>query len=95
MQSLQDIPSWLATAWGIDLISTQIIMSAVVLFMLVTPVMLVRKNRSGFNVELLVGFFAEVLCVGLGWLHYWVLIVTIVIVAIAVAILGSEKIFGK
>ena len=94
MQSLADIPSWMVTAWGINLVSAQIILSISVLFAFVLPILLLRKNRSGFNVEIVAALLAEIVCVGLGWLHYWVLIVTLVVVAIASALLGSKTIFG-
>lgn len=95
MQSLEDIPTWIASAWGIDLVSAQIIISAGVFFAFVVPILVLRKDRGSFNLEIVGGFFALMLCVGLGWLPFWILMVVIVIVAVAVAILGSDRVLGS
>jgi len=94
MQSFADFPSWMATAWGISEITAQVILSGAVFLAVVLPIVFMRGDRSSFNVEIIGGFFALVICVGLGWLHYWILITVIVIVGIAAAVLGVGKIFG-
>ena len=95
MQSLESVPQWLASAWNIDLVSAQLILSFAVFTAFVFPILYLRKERSAFNVEIIAGVFSLALCVGLGWLHYWVLIVAIVFVALAAALLGTNVIFGR
>lgn len=97
MQSLEDIPTLFAAAWGIDVISAQIIMSVFIIFAAVAPILVLRfmgKKDSGFNIELVTGFMAMLLCVGLGWLHVWVLIAAILVIAIAAAVFGTDVIIG-
>lgn len=86
MQGIEDIPTWLSTAWGIDVAAAQIIMTVSVIFALILPVIILRKERSSFNVEIIMALLGMILCVGLGWLNYWVLIVTIVIIALFAAV---------
>jgi len=97
MQSLEDIPTLFGTAWGIDLISAQLIISIFVIMAAVLPIMIIRIQRgslNSLNVEILFAFMAMALCVGLGWLHFWIIIVSIVLVAAAAAIFGTEFILG-
>ncbi len=95
MQSLEDIPTLFASAWGIDVTSAQLIISAFVILALVLPVLLVRQDRGGFNIEIVLGFIGMSLCVGLGWLHIWVFIASVVLIALASAVFGTEVIFGS
>lgn len=96
MQSLEDIPTLFSTAWGIDLVSAQLIISTFVILALVLPILVLRAGSKApsFNIEIILGFIGMSLCVGLGWLPIWILIVSIVLVAIASALLGTEVVFG-
>ena len=94
MQSIEDIPSWLSTAWGIDLVSAQVILSLFVIAACVIPFIILRKDRSNFTIETVFMFIGMALCVALGWLPLWLMIVSIIIVAIAGAILGGGALSG-
>ena len=96
MQSLEDIPSLFSTAWGIDLISAQLIISTFVILALVLPILVLRAGNKApsLNIEIVLGFIGMALCVGLGWLPIWILIFSVVVVAIASAFLGTEVVFG-
>ena len=95
MQSLEDIPSWLSTAWGIDLISAQVILSMFVIAACVIPFIILRKERSNFTIEVVFMFIGMALCVALGWLPLWIMVMSIIIVAIVGAILGGGLIAGE
>ena len=96
MQSFENIPVWIAEAWGIDLVVAQIFISSAVFFGFIVPILVLRKkSASGFNLELVGGFFALSVCVGLGWLPFWVLMAVIVVLAVTVAIFGSDMVLGS
>ncbi len=96
MQSLEDIPTLFSTAWGIDLVSAQLIISTFVILALILPIMVLRAGNKApsFNIEIVMGFIGMALCVGLGWLHIWILIASVVLISIAAAFLGTEVVFG-
>lgn len=92
MQGIEDIPAWLAAAWGINLVTAQVILSIAVIFAILLPVMLLSKNTT---TQIIMFFIAECLLVGLGWLPFWILIGTIALMALAIAFLGSSAITGE
>lgn len=94
MQSLGDIPSWMATAWGIDLVTSQVILSTFLFLGAIVPILVLRKDRTAFNVEIIMGFLMLAVCVGLEWLPIWIFIVAILLVSVASAIFGTKVIFG-
>ena len=91
---LDDVPSWLASAWDISEASAQIILSIVVIFAVLLPVLLLARGRNGITIHLLTFFLAESFLVGIGWLPFWMLILTLCIVALAVASVGAKAITG-
>jgi hypothetical protein len=94
MQSLEDIPTWLSTAWSIDLVSAQIILSTAVIMALILPVLILGKDhKASLPIGVLVAFIGTALCVGLGWLPFWIMIVSVAVIALAVAV-GAGKFFG-
>ena len=94
MQSIEDIPSWLSTAWGIDLISAQVILSVFVIAACIIPFIVLKKDHNDFKTETVFLFIGMALCVALGWLPLWLMIVSIIIVAIAGAVLGGATLGG-
>lgn len=94
MQSLEDIPAYFADFMGISLAAAQIILSVVVLFTLLLPVMYLAKGTRALAIELVVLFLGECLLVGMGWLPFWILIATIAVMAIAIALLGTKVVVG-
>ena len=94
MQSIEEIPALLVDVWGIDLVVAQIILSTAIFFAVVLPIIIIRKDRSSFNIEVIGAFFALAICVGLGWLHVWVMIMAVVMTAIGAAAFGRDKILG-
>jgi len=60
-------------------------LSAILMVCLIMPVALItRKSKGnfGFYPELAMTILGLVLCVGIGWLHYWVLLVTALLIAL-------------
>lgn len=92
--SLEDIPSQLADYLGTNLGTAQVLLSIVVIFAVVLPVMLLAKDKHQMPILITV-FLTEMLLVGLGWLPFWVLITTIAIVATGIALLGSKMVTGE
>jgi len=93
MQGIEDIPEWLANTWLIDEAVAQVILSIVVIFTILLPVMYLSKGKTP-ALYMIFAFLAECLLVGLGWMPFWVLIATIAVMAIAVAMLGADTVLG-
>lgn len=61
------------------------ILSAILMMCLILPIALItRKSKGtyGFYPELAMTILGLVLSVGIGWLHYWVLLVTALLIAL-------------
>ena len=95
LQSLEDVPTWFSTYFGISLEAGQAILSVAVILMVLIPVMLANRNRKGFVVEILFFFLTEVILVGIEWLNVWVLVGTVGMMAIAISTLGTNMITGR
>lgn len=93
--TLEDIPADFADYLNITEASAQVLLSIVVILAILLPVMLLSHKRSGFTLELITIFLTECLLVGIGWLPFWLLIMTVCIIAIGVAGLGRDLIFGS
>lgn len=96
MQSIEDIPTLLVNIWGIDLVVAQVILSTAVLLAIVLPILIVRGHSggSGFNVEIIGASFGLFICVGLGWLPLWIVLVSLSMTALGIAGLVSNKFGG-
>ena len=91
---LENIPTWLADAWGISLESAQVILSIVVIIAILLPIMYFASGTRAMAIELIFLFLVEALLVGIGWLPFWVMIATIAVMAVAVALLGTRIVTG-
>ena len=91
--SLEDIPADLATFFGINELSAQVILSIMVIFTVLLPTMILTKGKAP-TIYLMVFFLAECLLVGIGWLNFWILIATVVLMAFGVATLGAGGVLG-
>jgi hypothetical protein len=94
MQGVEDIPAWFADAWGINETTAQVILSIVVIFAMLLPVLYLNKGR-GMTLPLLFFFLAECLLIGIGWMPFWILIGTVAMMAMAIAFLGSRVVTGE
>ena len=91
--SLEDIPSQVATAWGITEASAQVLLSIVVMLAVLLPVMYLSKGKNTFSIVIVI-FLVECLLVGITWLPFWVLIATVAVMAISIAMLGTDMVIG-
>lgn len=93
--SLEDIPSVFADAVGINEGTAQVILSIVVIFTLLLPTMLLARGKNATMIYLVMLLLAECLLVGLGWMPFWILIATVAMMAVAIAMLGSNVVTGE
>lgn len=94
--SLEDIPSAFADAVGINETSAGIILSITVIFALLLPTLYLGRNSKGLPmISILVFFLAEAVVVGLGWLNAWVMVATVVLMAMGIALLGTKLVTGE
>ena len=82
--SLEDIPQVFADSVGINLLSAQVILSITVIFALLLPTMILTKGKAP-TIYLMVFLLVECLLVGIGWLNFWILIITVVVLVIGMA----------
>jgi len=86
------IPQALADKMGIPLFATQLLCSGILLFIFIMPITLLSRKRGTSPIaELLLGFVILGVCLALGWLPYWILL----ILGLLVALLYADKITGK
>lgn len=90
--SLEDIPSALADFTGITESTAQVLLSIAVILAVVLPVAYFTKGNVIASV--ISFFFSEALCVGLTWLPFWFIIVTIMVVVALFAGLTSQGVTG-
>lgn len=93
--SLEDIPSVFADAVGINEGTAQVILSVVVIFTLLLPTMILARGKNATMIYLIITLLAECLLVGLGWMPFWILIATVAMMAVAIAMLGSNVVTGE
>ncbi|MEM3629100.1 MAG: hypothetical protein QXE06_06990 [Candidatus Bathyarchaeia archaeon] len=79
--NLLDLPAKLADALGIPLFAGQILACLIFLFIFLLPVVVFSK-RNPTLIALLVGVPLLCFFVAVGWLHYWILLVIILLVAV-------------
>ena len=94
MQGIEEIPDWLATAWGINLTTAQVIISIIVIFAILLPTMYLSRGKNATMIYLMMALLAECLLVGLGWMPFWILIATVAIMSLGVAVVGTGAITG-
>ena len=94
MQGIEEIPDWLADAWGINLGTAQVIISIIVIFAMLLPTMYLARGNNATMIYLIMALLAECLLVGLGWMPFWILIATVALMAFGVAVVGSGGVVG-
>ena len=70
MPGIDDIPTWLASAWNINETTAELILSAMIIFTVLLPVMYLTKGRNSLMLAMTF-FIVEGILVGLGWLPFW------------------------
>ena len=92
--SLEDIPADFATYFGINELSAQVILSIMVIFTVLLPTMILTKGKAP-TIYLMVFLLAECLLVGIGWLNFWILIITVVVLVIGMARFSAGIVTGS
>ena len=92
--SLEDIPQDFADYFLINLTTAQLILSITVIFMLLLPTMVLARGKNAVTIWLIVTFLGECVVLGLGWLPFWIMIMTIAVTVLAIALVGSRAIGG-
>ena len=88
------MPAVFADYLGINEITGQLLLSLVVIFTLLLPTMYLAKGENALSIWLIAVFLGECIVLGLGWLPFWVMIMTIAMTALAIAIIGAKAIGG-
>jgi len=92
--SLEDIPADFATYFGINETTAQLILSLCVICTILFPVMYLSRGRNALTIWLITTFIGECIVLGLGWLPFWIMVMTIAITVLAIAIKSSGAIGG-
>jgi len=92
--SLEDIPSNFADYLGINETTAQLLLSLVVIMTLLLPTMVLAKGKNAVTIWLIVTFLGECIVLGLGWLPFWIMIMTIAITVLGIAFVSSGAISG-
>ena len=92
--SLEDIPQDFADYFLINLTTAQLILSIAVIFTILLPVMYLARGRNAVTIWLITTFLGECVVLGLGWLPFWIMIMTIAVTVLAIALAGSKAIGG-
>lgn len=91
--SLESIPTYFSDFLDITLVAGQTILSIIVIFAVLLPVMYLTRGRSN-TIYILTFFLTEAFLVGIGWLSFWILIATVALMAFGVASLGTKTVIG-
>jgi len=93
--SLEDIPTYFSDFLDISLEAGQAILSTVVILAILLPTLILLRNRKGVAIELMLFVLVESFLVAIGWLSFWLLIATVVIMAFGIANIGSNAVLGR
>jgi len=93
--SLEDIPAYLAEFAGINLTTAQLILSVGVIFTLLLPTMSLTRGKNAPTIWLIMVFLGECIVLGLGWLPFWIMIMTICVTVLAIAVFSSNAMIGS
>lgn len=92
--SLADVPDYFADFFDISVVTAQLLLSLIVICAIVLPFMIMAKGKNAVTIWLIMVFVGQLIVVGLGWLPFWVLIMTITVVALSMSVKWSEAISG-
>ena len=88
--SITDIPSYFATATGMNETTAQLILSVIVIFSMLLPYVILTKGKPDPLPSLIILFLGEAISLGLGWSPFWIMIMFIALTALAIAGLGAK-----
>ncbi len=91
---MESIPADLADALGINEVTAHVILSIIVIFSILLPIMYLSRDKNAVTLYLITFLLIECLLVGIGWMPFWILIATVAMMAIAIAFLGAKVVTG-
>lgn len=89
MPSIEDVPAYWATYWGISTLAAQVLLSTIVFMMVMIPILILTKGQNQ-TVNAVAIIFTEAVLVGIAWLDSWIMILTVVVIVL----LFANKISG-
>jgi len=92
--SFTDVPSYFATATGMNETASQIILSIFVIFLILLPYIILTKGKPSPFISLILVFMGESLTLALGWSPFWIMIMFLALTAAGVAVLGAKGVTG-
>jgi len=93
--SFEDVPTQFADFFDINLVTAQLMLSLVIIFMLLLPVMYLSRGKNAVTIWLIVVFLGECIVLGLGWLPFWIMIMTIAVTVLGIAMVTSKGMTGE
>ena len=87
---LEDIPQDFADYFLINLTTAQLILSIAVIFTILLPIMYLARGKNAVTIWLIVTFLGECVVLGLGWLPFWIMIMTIAVTVMSIAWFGGK-----
>lgn len=91
--SLESIPTYFSDFMDISLEAAQVILSIVVILAVLLPVLFLTKGK-GIIIPAVMFVLTEAFLVGIGWLPSWLMIVTVVVIALVFARTTSVFVSG-
>lgn len=91
---LEDIPYDFAEYMGINETTAQLILSITVIFMILLPTMILARGKNAIMIWLIMLFIGECIVLGLGWLPFWIMVMTIAVTVLGIATFGTSAITG-
>lgn len=92
--SLEDIPSYFATATGMNEATAQMILTVFIIVILLFPYLILTKGEPDALVSLIFVFLGLTISLGFGWAPFWVMIMIIALTASGIAFLGARVVTG-
>jgi hypothetical protein len=92
--SLEDIPVYFSGVTGVTEAVAQVILCLIITVAILFPYLVLARAKPSPMISLILVFLASCLCVGLGWAPLWILIGEALMMAMAVAFLGSNSVTG-
>jgi len=88
--SLEDIPSYFADAVGINVTTAESILSIIIIIAILFPYLVLARKNPSPTISLILVFLGECVILGLGWMPFWIMIMTICATALSIAWLGGK-----
>ena len=92
--SLESVPTYLSDFLNINVTVAEVLLSLVVLLTFLLPIMVATRGKTP-QIYLFFFFLIETFLLAIGWLDFWIYIMTVSLIALAVAIFGRQMVLGS